>query len=68
MDISEFDIKKLLNKIPVTCLEEDHIVTILYNLLCALNFIHSAGVIHRSLQPSNFLIDSECTVLICDFG
>ena len=53
---------------PNTELEESHVITILYNQLCALNFIHSANIIHRDLKPANFLIDSECNVKICDFG
>ena len=47
---------------------EDHIVTIFYNILCALNFLHSANVVHRDLKPANILIDGECGIKICDFG
>ena len=31
--------------------ELDHALTILYNMLCGLNFLNSAGVIHRDLKP-----------------
>ena len=41
---------------------------ILYNILHALNFIHSANVMHRDLKPANILVDSNCMVKICDFG
>jgi len=40
----------------------------MYNLLCAMNFIHSANIIHRDIKPANILIDSSCAVKICDFG
>lgn len=49
-------------------LDEQHIITILYNMLCAIKFMHSANVIHRDLKPANLLIDSTCSVKICDFG
>jgi serine/threonine protein kinase len=39
-----------------------------YNILCALKFIHKAGIIHRDIKPSNILLDSNCNVMICDFG
>jgi len=47
---------------------ERHVITILYNLLCSLNFVHTANVIHRDLKPSNILISHECSIKICDFG
>lgn len=37
-------------------------------MLCALNFVHSMGVIHRDLKPANFLMDPNFGVTICDFG
>jgi len=45
-----------------------HLVTILYNILCAFKFLHSAGVVHRDVKPANLLMDSNCQVKICDFG
>ena len=68
MEAVETDLKKLFDTIPGTKIGEDHIVTIFYNSLCALNFIHTAGVIHRDLKPANFLITSNCNVKIGDFG
>jgi len=44
------------------------VVIITYNLLCALFFLHSAGVMHRDIKPANVLIDDNCKVKICDFG
>ena len=49
-------------------LDEDHIKYVLYNLLCGLNYIHSANVMHRDIKPANILVDSECRIKICDFG
>ena len=49
-------------------LEEEHIVIILYNILCGINFLHSANIMHRDIKPANILINSECEIKICDFG
>lgn len=68
MELIESDMKKLLSSNPPVPLQEDHIVTIMYNSLCALNFMHSANIIHRDIKPGNFLINSNCSVKICDFG
>ena len=40
----------------------------IYNMLCAVAFMHSAGVIHRDLKPANVLLNSDCTIQVCDFG
>ena len=69
MDYVESDLKQIFKSIETgTQITEGHIKTILYNSLCALNFVHSAGVMHRDIKPSNFLVDRICSVKICDFG
>jgi len=49
-------------------LTERHIKTIMFNMLCGLKYIHSAGIMHRDIKPANLLIMQDCTVKICDFG
>lgn len=46
----------------------EHAKIIFYNLLCAVNYLHSANVIHRDLKPGNILLTDQCSVKICDFG
>lgn len=41
---------------------------IFWQLLCALKYMHSAGLIHRDLKPSNMLINSDSSIKVCDFG
>ena len=47
---------------------EDMIRQTIYDVICGLNFIHSAKVIHRDLKPENILIDFDGHAKICDFG
>lgn len=70
MDYTSHDLKKMFNAKTGSnfSFTEDHCVTILYNLLCAMNFMHSANIVHRDIKPSNILIDGQCGVKICDFG
>lgn len=48
--------------------DESHVTIILYNMLCAVNFLHSTNIMHRDIKPGNILIDSNCNIKICDFG
>ena len=67
MEHVEFDIRALFN-VGTGGFSSDHATVVIYNLLCAMKFIHSAGLIHRDLKPANILIDSNCIVKLCDFG
>ena len=65
----ELDFRKMLVSVSKgTVIEEAHILTLLYNSLCALNFVHTANILHRDLKPSNMLVDNQCQIKICDFG
>lgn len=49
-------------------LSDEHYKFIIYQILRAVLYLHSADIIHRDLKPSNILINEDCTVKICDFG
>ena len=67
MDYAEMDMHRLFSN-PNVKISDAHVATILYNLLCGLKFMHSAGVIHRDIKPDNILMTGECGVKLCDFG
>jgi mitogen-activated protein kinase 1/3 len=67
MEYVSGDLRVLLSN-PKYLFEEDHVVIVLYNILCAMNFLHSANVMHRDLKPANILINQDCEIKICDFG
>jgi len=48
--------------------EEEHVLILIYNILTALSYMHSANLVHRDLKPANILVDENCRVKICDFG
>ena len=66
-DLSESDLANAI-KIKPAVLQPVHIKFIVYQLLKALKYIHSANLIHRDLKPSNILIDRSCRVTLADFG
>lgn len=68
MEYMQTDLKKIFQSMDQLDFSESHMVSILYNLLCALNFIHTANLMHRDIKPANLLVDADCKVKICDFG
>ena len=70
MDYEKQDLKQLFGSLdPVdTMIDEDHVKVIMYNMLCAINYLHSANIIHRDIKPSNILISDTCGIKLCDFG
>lgn len=68
MEYFESDLKNVLTIGSGKTLSGGHVILILYNILCALKFLHSANVIHRDIKPANILIDEDCNIKICDFG
>jgi len=49
-------------------LTDKHAQYFLYQILRGVKHLHSANVLHRDLKPSNLLVNSDCTLKICDFG
>ncbi|XP_044264417.1 serine/threonine-protein kinase fused [Tribolium madens] len=49
-------------------LSEERATPIIWDLVSALNYLHSHRVLHRDLKPQNILIDSKNRAKLCDFG
>ena len=58
----------LHNVVAEGILKDIHIRYIIYQIAKGLKYLHSGKIIHRDLKPSNILVNSNCSIKICDFG
>ena len=68
MEYETSDLAMIIKNGVTSSISQDNLKLILYNLLCALKFLHSANVIHRDIKPANLLINKDCQIKITDFG
>ncbi|CAF4419423.1 unnamed protein product, partial [Adineta steineri] len=64
-EFMEADLHNVIRKGNI--LKDTHKRYVMYQLLKAMKYLHSANVIHRDMKPSNVLINQQCRVKICDF-
>ena len=67
MQLLQSDLHTVLRN-PKQELTEDHVQFIMYDLLRACYFLHSAGIAHRDIKPQNILVNDNCDTVLCDFG
>ena len=65
-DFMETDLQHIISS--TQTLSDSHIKYFVYQILRGLKYVHSANVLHRDLKPSNILVNSNCELVICDFG
>ena len=65
------DLNKIINLKKYTGFEEKDMAKIIQQLLKALSFIHSKGIVHRDIKPENILFSNKkdySTLKLIDFG
>ncbi|EJW04030.1 CMGC/CDK/CDC2 protein kinase [Edhazardia aedis USNM 41457] len=69
-DFIETDLRKLLDDLNYQqkTLPENIVKKISQQILTAVNFCHSKGVLHRDIKPQNILIDKDFNIKLADFG
>jgi serine/threonine protein kinase len=49
-------------------LQDTHVMGFTYQIIAALKYIHSAGIMHRDMKPSNILVNPAGDIKLADFG
>lgn len=62
------NLRHLLNRPVKDQFTEEQITYLMYQIICGINYMHSAGILHRDLKPDNILVNKGCELKIGDFG
>lgn len=61
-------LNKVFKELVLDNFKSDFMIILTYNLLCAVNFLHKVGIMHRDLRPSNVLLNNLCEIQLFNFG
>lgn len=64
----EQNLRQMIDKSWKLDFMDEHIIELFYNILCALNYLHSTGLMHRDLKPDNIFISEDGGVKIFDLN
>ena len=63
MEKARSDLQHVLDKIT-----KEHRPYLIWQLLNAINYMHSFNIAHRDIKPSNILVFEGSEIKLCDFG
>ena len=65
---SDLNLSKVFNDLVLGNFKSDFMIILAYNILCAVNFFHSVGLMHRELRPANVLLNNQCEIKLFNYG
>lgn len=68
MELELTSLSQIMKEKEETQIDFNHFLTLSFNLLKSVRYLHAAGLVHRDLKPNNILINELCQVTLCDFG
>lgn len=66
-ELMDIDLHNLMHR-RNAALTPEHIKFFVYQLVCAVHYLHSIDVMHRDIKPSNCMINSNCDLRLIDYG
>ena len=49
-------------------LSQEQVLSIFYQILTAIDYLHDKQILHRDIKPENVLMENENKIKLCDFG